>query len=109
MFLEIALDTHLEGHVGGWAANAGPVEADADDLVRGDPDEFDITAIGLNRRPDQVDDPCHALDERRVGLIGDWRGGMAGRLRGHGVMVCGERGATGSNRGIREAGIKSSS
>jgi hypothetical protein len=66
VFLQVALDAHLEGDGGGGAADACAVEADADDLIGGDPDEFDIAAIGLDGGADEVDDLGDALDERGV-------------------------------------------
>jgi len=53
---EISLDADLEGHGAGRAADAGAVEADADGSIRGDVDEFDVAAVGLDGGPDEVED-----------------------------------------------------
>lgn len=103
VFLEVALDAHLEGDVGGWAADAGPVEADADDLVGGDPDEFDIAAIGLDRRADEVDDLGDALEERGVGCGGGGVAGGGGLHAGDHTRRLGRR----VNRADAGGGIKS--
>src|SRR4051812_723352 len=58
-FAEVAFDAHLQGHGAAGAAVAGAVEANLDDAVAGDVNEFDIAAVGLYSGADQVD---HALD-----------------------------------------------
>jgi len=87
VFFEVALDAHLEGDGGGWATDAGAVEADADDLIGGDPDKFDIAAIGLDRGADEVDDLGDALEQRGVGRGGGGCGatgrGLWGKLWEH--------------------------
>src|SRR4051812_23563090 len=87
---EGALDAHLEGHRGGRAAMAGPVEADLDDAVVADLDQFDVAAVRLNRRADEVEDALHLLPHSRFtsgglghnassSLPGDYTGRLGGR------------------------------
>ena len=57
-FEEVAFDAHLEGHGGGWTANAGPEELDEDGAVGPDADEFEVAAVGLDGRPNAFEDRC---------------------------------------------------
>jgi len=57
MFFEVPLDAEFERHTGGGAADTGPVEAYFYDTVLCDVDEFDISAVGLDCGPDQVEYP----------------------------------------------------
>lgn len=75
--LEVAFDPQLEGHGAGGAADARAVEADLDNTVGGDANEFDISAVGLDGRSDAVEDQGDAAGE-----FGGWARG-----RGHSVEV----------------------
>lgn len=59
MFTQIAFDAMMQGHGAAGAAVTGAVEADADGAVFFDIDKFDISAVGLNRRTDEIE---HFLD-----------------------------------------------
>lgn len=63
--LEVPLDPHLERDVGGRATDAGTVESDLHCAICRDADELDIAAIGLDRRPDEVEDLSDTLVDRR--------------------------------------------
>lgn len=70
MGLEIAFKADLEGHSAGGASDAGPVEADFDDAVLGEADEFDIAAVGLDGWSDKADDLGDAVEDLRlVGIL----------------------------------------
>lgn len=58
---EVSLDAHLEGHVAGGAADAGAVEADADDAGGRDVNEFEVSAVGLDGGPDTFQDTRNAV------------------------------------------------
>lgn len=70
MLLEIPLDPELERDTAGRTAHASPVETDFHDTIVADVDEFDISAVGLDRGPDQVEDPNNAFLERKGCLHG---------------------------------------
>lgn len=74
MGLEVPLDSDLEGHAAGWAPDAGPVKSDANQPGGGDIDEFDVAAVGLHRRADQVDHPCDAVAQVGPGFGGSGLG-----------------------------------
>lgn len=80
-------DAHAEGHRGGWAADAGPVHADADGVGGGDLDEFDVSAVGLDGRPDAFDDERDLVPQGVLGRVGGgWHdrslSGIGGRVTG---------------------------
>lgn len=92
MLAEVALDPDLQGDRRGRAAYARAVETDTDKVVRGDFDQFDIAAVGLDGWADEVDDHCDALGERlrdgagrglRLRRIVDRAGGDGGAKAGH--------------------------
>lgn len=60
---EVFLDADLEGHVAGGAADAGAVEADADDACGRDVDQFQVAAVGLDGWPDFFKDSRDAVAE----------------------------------------------
>ncbi len=72
IFLEVSLDTDLERDRARGTADAGSVEPNSDDSVIGDLDQFEVTAIGLDRRADQIDDLGHSLAQGAVGEIWTW-------------------------------------
>jgi hypothetical protein len=78
---EVALDADLEGHGAGGAADAGAVEADADDALGGDVDELEVAAVGLDGGADEVEDAGDAFLE----------GGRGGRGCGHHCGMVGRR------------------
>ena len=57
MLFQVSLDSELERHTGGRTAHTGPVEAYFHDTVLRNVDEFDISAVGLDCGPDQVEYP----------------------------------------------------
>lgn len=63
MLEQVFLDTQPESHGAGWAAHAGPVEADFDHPVVGDIHEFEIATIGLDGRADSLNDSGDADDQ----------------------------------------------
>ena len=67
-FAEVSGDAILQGHRAAGTAVAGAVEADFDDAVFADVDQFDIAAIGLHCGADQVDHALHFVANR--GLVG---------------------------------------
>jgi hypothetical protein len=68
---DIALDAGAERHLAGWAVDACAMETDRDDAVRCDVDEFDIAAVGLNGRADEVKDALDTLLNGRA-EFGAW-------------------------------------
>lgn len=60
---QVAFHTHLEGHFARWATDAGAVEADADDAGGGQFDQFEVAAVSLDSRADEVDHAADALEE----------------------------------------------
>src|SRR5262245_43628990 len=77
LFADVAFDAHLQGHGAAGAPVAGAVEADLHHTVGGHIDEFDVPAVRLHGRSDQVDDVLHLFLQRR-------RGGSSG---GHGYLL----------------------
>lgn len=71
MLLEIPLDPELECDTAGRATYTGPVETDFHDTIVADVDEFDISAVGLDCGPDQVEYPNNAFLERKGCLHGE--------------------------------------
>ena len=63
VFGEVLFDAEFEGHGGGGAVDAGALEADLDDAVGSDGDEFEVAAIGLDGGSDLLDDFFDALGE----------------------------------------------
>ncbi len=62
-FFEGAFDADSEGHVGGGAADAGAVHADADDALVVHVNELDVAAVGLDGGADEVDDGADLVVE----------------------------------------------
>ncbi len=62
-FTQIAFDAMMQRHCAAGAAMAGTVEADVDGAVTQHIDQFDVTAIGLNRGTNQVDDFLDAFPQ----------------------------------------------
>lgn len=60
-FLDHAFDPCFEGQGGHGAAFAGTLEANFDDSVFTDVDEFDVSAISLDRGSDLVEDSLYLL------------------------------------------------
>ncbi len=72
-FAEVAFNPHLQGHCRRRTAMTRPVEADVDHAIGFDVDEFDVAAVGLDGRADEVDDVLHTLSHVR--LLGLCRSG----------------------------------
>ena len=63
---ERPLDAVMEGLVGRWAPDAGPVEADLDQAVGPRRDELEVAAVFLDRGPDPSEQPLDLLAERSI-------------------------------------------
>lgn len=75
---QIPFDSHLERHFAGGATHASAVETDANGAGDGQFDQFEIAAVGLDGRADQVDHAPDAFEEFSVpenGGIGVGHGG----------------------------------
>jgi hypothetical protein len=59
----------MKRHVATRTTQARPVKADVYHAIRRDIDEFDIAAIGLHGRPNQVDHILHPL-ANGLGIFG---------------------------------------
>lgn len=70
MLAKVTLDAQLERLVAGGAADAGPEQSDLDDALTGDIDEFDIPAVRLDGRTDEIDDPRDAFAQRARAHVG---------------------------------------
>ncbi len=88
MLLEVAFDAHVEGDVAGGAADAGAEEADVDGAVGPGLDELNIPAVGLDRRPHELDD----LGDARGDIAGDLGGGWCRALGHRGMIAAGVSG-----------------
>ena len=89
-FADVAFDSfkYAEGHRGRGAADAGAVEADADDALGRNIDEFNVAAVGLNYRAKPVNDQLYAVLDRGLhsgGVIGLGGGGHSRLLEGNPV------------------------
>ncbi len=78
---EIPFNAHLQGHGAGWTTNAGAVETDLNHAFWCDVDKFEVSAVGLDCRADEIDDFGDLVAKRgRVrGVFGDAqmpRGGL---------------------------------
>lgn len=54
MGFQVSLDSDLERHCAGWAAYASTVKPNLNDPLGGDAHKFEVAAIGLHSRPNQV-------------------------------------------------------
>jgi len=66
MLPQVSFDAHLQRNRRRRAPHASPMEPDSHDLIGGHLHQFDITAVGLHRRPDEIDDLGDPLQERGV-------------------------------------------
>ena len=66
--LEIAFDTHLEGHLAGGAADAGPVKANSDDTLIVQRNELNVAAVALHSGSNEVNDARDAIVDVAGGL-----------------------------------------
>jgi hypothetical protein len=69
LLAEIGFDAHLQGEIAAGAADAGAVEADADDAVGGDVHQLDVAAIGHHGGADQLEDALDALVQTRGAVL----------------------------------------
>ena len=69
-FAEIAFDAVLKGEIAARAAVAGAVEADLNRAVGLNIHKFDVSAISLNRRADQIDHALYSLAHWKMGFGG---------------------------------------
>lgn len=79
VFLEIALDADFQRNRAGRAPDARAMEPYLDNPVRGDVDQFEIPAVGLDRGSNEIEDAFYAVLERRFGLL--WGGVHIAALR----------------------------
>jgi hypothetical protein len=63
LLAKISLDPMLQGHVAAGASDACAMKADTDLSVFLHVDQLDVPAIGLNCRPDEVDDRLNFVAE----------------------------------------------
>jgi len=61
--LEVALDADLEGDHAAGAAHACAMEANLDNTIAGDIDQFDIPAVRLHGGADEFDDASDAIKD----------------------------------------------
>lgn len=80
MVAEVLFDPHFQGHQRGGAADTGPVQADLDDAIVGDIDEFEVAAVGLNRGAYGLDDTLNALMQGGASVRLVAGGGISGRF-----------------------------
>lgn len=58
---QVSLNTQLQGHRAGRAADTGPVETYPDDSRGGDVDKLNVATIRLHGRANQIDHLCDAV------------------------------------------------
>jgi hypothetical protein len=84
MLTQVPLDSHLQGDVGGRAADTGTEQADSHDAVGIERHELDVAAIGFDSGADQVE---YFDDALLNGIVGERRGNTR-RAGGLGSAGC---------------------